>query len=114
MSIAVAVNQVDFTASRLRVEVTLTTSGTYATGGVVIDFTAAGIDIPSSSPPVEASFHEVTATASTSASGSDYFFNPGTTQANGYMQIFKGGTEQTNATAFPSVSITATFWFPSL
>lgn len=111
MAISVAVNQVDFTGSRLRVECTLTTSGTYATGGVVVDFTAAGLDIPSQQPPTESWFNEGVATASTSQSGSNYVFNPGTTLANGYLQIFKGGTEQTNATAFPSTTIYATFWF---
>lgn len=113
MAIAVTVNQVDFSAARFRVECTLTTSGTYTTGGVAIDWGAVP-NIPTQFAPIFGQVVEIVATPTTSMSGSDYFWSTGTDLDDGTLQIFKGGTEHTNATAFPAATLNAVFWFPSL
>ncbi len=105
-------NPVDFTVGgSFRVLVTITTSGTYATHGVTLDLSQLGI--PSEYPPTDYHIFE-TPSAGSDQSGSDYLFCPGTTQANGVLQIFKGGTQQTDATAFPTTTLSAVLWFPNL
>lgn len=103
---------IDFTVGgSFRVLVTITTAGNYATHGVTLDLSQLGI--PSEFPPTDFHIFETPA-AGSSCSGYDYSFVPGTTQANGVVQSFLGGVEQTNATAFPAVTLSAVFWFPNL
>ncbi len=113
MAITVSsIDQVDFTANRLRVEMTLATTGSYVASGVAVDFAANGLSIPSQYPPTDYHIFESPG-AAVAQSGSDYFYNAGSTLSNGTIQIFKGGTEQ-GATAFPTATLKAVFWFPSL
>ena len=106
------VNAVDFTSGgSLLVTVTITTSGTYATHGVTLDLSQLGITSEYAPNPTEC--YETPA-AGSSASGYTYLFIPGTTQANGVVQSFLGGVEQTDATSWPATTLTAVFQFSSL
>jgi hypothetical protein len=97
--ITVAVTGVDATEKHLIVDGTLALSGNYgggATHGDTLSF--AGFDaIKSSSVPARVEIFEAPP-AGTSATGYVYNFSPGTTQANGVMQVFTGGAAQSGLT----------------
>ena len=84
------ITKIDATLSSEIVEGTLTVSGSYPTGtGDTLSF--AGQDqIKSRTPPRFVLIDEFPA-AGTLASGLVYGFAPGTTLANGQMQVFVGG-----------------------
>lgn len=103
------VNSIGFDSNTLKVNVTLTTSGNYAQGGVAVNFAIDGVDIPTEYPPTDYHIFEPTAPVT----GWQYFFTPGTTLSNGLIQIFNGTTELT-ATTFPAATLTGIFYFPSL
>lgn len=110
-----AVNWTDFSqGGTLTIGATITTSGTYTTGGQALSFSADGLDIPSEYGPVDYHIFEAPATPGTSQTGNDYVFNVGSTVANGYMQVFKGGVELANAAAFPAATLTGVFRFQRL
>jgi hypothetical protein len=92
MALALTVTLVDRSVNALRVYGTITASGSYSTGGDTLSF--AGFDqIKSSSLPQFVSIQ------SQNASGHslwEYGFTPGTTQANGKMQVL--GQQPTSAT----------------
>jgi hypothetical protein len=92
MALALTVTLVDRSNNALRVYGTITASGSYSAGGDTLSF--AGFDqIKSSSLPQFVSIQ------SQNASGHslwEYGFTPGTTQANGKMQVL--GQQPTSAT----------------
>ena len=111
MSVKVAtVQNIDFTNNQFIVSGTFTTSGNYAQHGVTVDLSIIGV--PSSLPPTWVNVAEQSASG-TSNSGWQYQFNPGTTQANGALQIFNSTTELT-ATTFPAVTLFFQAFFPKL
>lgn len=73
----------------------ITVSGSYVVGGDTLDLSQLGI--PSNSVPDEVDIIEQPPSGTT-ASGCDYRFALGTTQANGKVQVFKGGTQETAVT----------------
>jgi len=92
MSVAVAVTKVDFTNSHFVVFGTFTLSGNYgeaAADGDVVDFTAARIN--SNQPPDWVEVKDGQAAGNTPY-GYSYNFAPGTTQANGKLQVLNQAT----------------------
>ena len=108
MALVVAtVTSIDFTASQFIVNGTITTSGNYVTTGDPLDLSTIGV--PSSTPPTSANVFEI-APAGASQSGWEYKFDPGSTQANGRVEVFNGTTQYTGASAY-SGTIPATLYF---
>ncbi len=83
-------SQLDNTQDRLLVEGTLTFSGSYPTNGDTLDLSQLGI--PSNSLPFEVEVFEATP-APGPAYGAHFVFLPGTTQANGLLELFNGTTQ---------------------
>ena len=109
MSVTLAsVINTDFTSNQFIVNGTLTTSGNYVVHGSTLDLSATGV--PSSVAPLSAEVWEQAASGS-SNSGWQYQFVPGTTQANGVLQIFNSTTELT-ATTFPAAKLYFRAYFP--
>lgn len=110
------VSQIDDTAQEFIADGTLTLSGSYPTNGDTLDLSQLGI--PSNSLPVRVQIFEATP-APGPASGFFFVFLPGTTQANGLMEMFNGTTQQTTATYASIVGGITGFvlrfraWFPS-
>lgn len=121
MAIAVAVTSVDNTQNQLIVDGTLTLSGNYVAHGDAINLT--GFDaIKAQSAPTRIEVYEQPA-AGVSASGFVLEGVPGTTQANGVLQVFETGAAASNplsemaAGAYPAGLTGAVVkfraWFPS-
>jgi len=115
MALVVAtVTNIDFTNSQFIVNGTITTSGTYTTTGDPLDLSTIGV--PSSAPPTSVNIFEIAAAAA-SQSGWNYKFDPGTTQANGKVELFNGTTQFTGAAAYSGTIPTTLYfqaWFPKL
>jgi len=96
MPIAVALNtnelpnSIDHTTNQFIVDGTLTLSGSYPANGDTLSL--AGLGIPSNQPPNLVEIFEATP-APGPASGYAFRFLPGTTQANGLMEVFNGTTQ---------------------
>lgn len=122
-----AVTNVDATQNQLIVDGALTLSGNYGgadTHGDTLSF--AGFDeIKSSSVPTRVEIFEAP-TAGNAPTGYSFVFAPGTTQANGVLQVLQGAAaisepqaEITAAAAYPAALTAATAnikfraWFPS-
>lgn len=122
MAIAVALNTnqvpnpLDLTQQQVLCDGTLTLSGTYPTNGDTLSF--AGLGIPSNQVPTKVEIYEATP-APGPASGYSFVFVPGTTQANGLMEVFNGTTQFTTASyGTPPFAITGfalkfRAWFPN-
>jgi hypothetical protein len=109
MAISLKIDAVDSSnQSNLIIYGTLVFSGSYVSGGDTLNFLTAGttqggmgadaiksLSLPQFSQIVEAPV------VGTAASGYTYLFAPGTTQANGAVQLFLGGT-QLSAGAYPA------------
>lgn len=125
MSIAVALTNYDTTQNEIVVDGTLTLTGNYGGGSTHGDtLNLSGLDIKSGSVPTRVAIWEAPA-AGTSATGYSYNFSPGTTQANGVMQVFgtgassgAAGTEYTQGSAYSAPLLAAVVkfkaWFASL
>jgi hypothetical protein len=85
--------------------VPLTTSGSYAAGGDVLNLI--GI-VPSNSVPVYVDIQEMPAVGTT-ASGLTFRFAVGTTQANGKMQVFQSGGSNAGTTLSIGAGTPATY-----
>ncbi|MGH9343304.1 MAG: hypothetical protein ACRD3Y_03100 [Bryobacteraceae bacterium] len=100
-----AITNVDATQNQFVVDGSLTLSGDYGaanTHGDTLSF--AGFDqIKSSVAPTRVEIFEAPA-AGTSATGFVYSFSPGSTQANGVLQVF--GTPATGAATTPLTEYT--------
>ena len=109
----------DTTQNEQIVDGTIALSGNYggaSTHGDTLSF--AGFDqIKSSQVPRKVEIFEAPP-AGTSATGDTFQFSPGTTQANGVMQVFAAGAEYTEASAYSAGLLAAVLrfraWFPSL
>lgn len=86
---------VDATQSEFIATGILTLSGSYPTNGDTLDLSQLGIG--ANSVPIKVEIFETTP-APGPASGFNFVFLPGTTQANGLMEMFNGTTQQTTAT----------------
>lgn len=92
MALSINILSTDRSTNALRVYGTIVATGSYTTGGVALSF--AGFDqIKSDTVPF---FVSVQSQASAGASGFEYRFVPGTTIANGKLQVF--GQQPTSAT----------------
>jgi len=109
MGLVATAKSVDATLNHFVVRGTIAISGSYPGSGhgdVLSFVNIAGVPIPSSNIPDDVRIYETTA-AGTSASGLAFTFSPGTTQANGKVQVFATyGTEAGNVT-YASLSVTA-------
>lgn len=79
----------------------ITVSGSYVVNGDTLALN--GIGVPSNSVPDQVDIVEQPPSG-TAASGCDYRWVPGTTQANGAVQVFKGGTQET-AVTYASINV---------
>jgi hypothetical protein len=124
MAIAVTVTSVDASQDQLIVQGSLALTGNYggaATHGDTMSL-AGNDSIKSSSVPTRVEIFE-TPPAGTAASGYVFNFCPGTTQANGVVEILTGAaaqsplTELTQASAYPAGLTGAVIqfkaWFPA-
>lgn len=109
MSVAVALNAnqvpnaIDHTQQEFIVDGTLTLSGTYPTNGDTVNL--AGL-CPSNLVPTKVEIYEATPSPGP-ASGYAFIYVPGTTAANGLMEVFNGTTQfTTQAYGSPAFSIT--------
>jgi len=92
MALSFSVTTTDRSTNAIRVYGTIAASGSYSTSGDTLSF--AGFDqIKSDTIPF---FVTIQSQKGTGASGFEYRFVPGTTMANGKMQVF--GQQPTSAT----------------
>jgi len=110
MPIAVALNinqlpnPIDRTQNQVVAYGTLTLSGSYPANGDTLSF--AGLGIPSNQLPTYVAIYETTP-APGPQSGYAFRYVPGTTQANGLMEVFNGTTQfSAGAYGTPPFSIT--------
>jgi X-X-X-Leu-X-X-Gly heptad repeat protein len=113
MAIAVSITGTDFlVGNEIMVLGTLTLTGNYgggATNGDTINLT--GFDqIKSSLPPVQIEIFEMPA-AGTAATGYSFIFSPGTTLANGVVQLFNGITQYAQGSAYGAGQLGAVIKF---
>lgn len=109
-------NPVDVTQQEFIVDGTVTLAGNYPTNGDTLSL--AGLGIPSNQLPTKVELFEATP-APGPATGLSFVFVPGTTQANGLLEVFSGSTQESTAT-YASIlgAVAATFvlrfraWFP--
>lgn len=125
MAVAVAITKSDITQNHQVLFGTFTLSGSYTTDGDTVSFgSTAGL--LSSSPPDWIQVFEQPAAAS-AALGFNYIFAPGTTNANGLLQIFGSGVASTDggtqiasgvySGTTPSLSAAVLYfvaWFPRI
>lgn len=117
MSLTASATSIDRTLNRVCVEGTIAYSGSYPTNGDTLDLSALGV--PSDQLPIQVDIYEATTAANKPAYGALYVYLPGTTQANGVMEMFNGTTQISTATyasIFGSVTVVLKFraWFPAL
>ena len=86
---------IDNTRAMIIVKFTIAVTGSYATHGDTLSFSGFD-DVKSNEPPLFVKIFETPASG-TSASGFVYEFIPGTTLANGVVQIFGSGASSGSA-----------------
>lgn len=97
MSLVVAVTAEEFTSSYYHIYGTITPSGSYVTAGDTLSF--AGLDIIKSGQiPLRVEIYSNRPTSSPQTNLYFYNYAPGTSQANGKMQVFTGAAAQTALT----------------
>jgi hypothetical protein len=107
---------IDTTQRSFVVDGTITYSGTYPTNGDTLDLSQ--LNVPTNALPLEVEIIEITP-APGPAFGANFLYLPGTTQANGVMEIFNGTSQEATATyasIFGSVAVVLKFVarFPSV
>jgi len=122
-SIPTGLAQIDDTRALFHVFGQIAVSGSYVVNGDTLDLS--GLDtfgggVPSLAPPLFVNVFEAQASGN---SGWQYAFIPGTTLANGLLQLFgsngasPAGLAQPGASTYASLSVPATLyfeaWFPS-
>jgi hypothetical protein len=88
---------------------TITYSGSYPTNGDTLDLSQLGI--PANAVPISVEIYEATP-APGPAYGANFLYLPGTTQANGLMEIFNGTVQEgtnTYAGLFGSIPVVLRF-----
>lgn len=101
MALAVTVTKTPkITMNTIRIFGTIVASGTYAAGGDTLNFLTATYPPGQTPPPVSGVplIVYIQSAKSGGVSGFQYPFNPGTTQANGKMQVFTGAAAQSALT----------------
>jgi hypothetical protein len=104
------VSQIDSTARTFLVDGTIAYSGSYPTNGDTLDLSQLGI--PSNSVPIEVCIFEATPGASAPAYGAQFVYLPGSSQANGLMEMFNGTAQiatATYATIFGAIPVALKF-----
>src|ERR1017187_9078362 len=94
----------DSTRTKIVAEGSITVSGSYPTNGDTLDLSKLGIPTDQT---LEVEIYEAKP-APGPASGYVFVFLPGTTQANGLMEMFNGTTQVTTQT-YANLSLPATF-----
>jgi len=114
LSTGIQPNAIDVTQQEFIVDGTVVFAGSYPTNGDTLSF--AGLGIPSNQIPNKVELFEATP-APGPASGFGFLYLPGTTQANGLVELFNGTTQQTAGT-YASILTQTGFvlrfraWFP--
>ena len=106
---------IDSTQSQFIATGVITLSGSYVTNGATLDLSTLGV--PSSGLPTRVEIFEITP-APGPAYGGIYTYVPGTTQANGLLQLNVSAGTQTAASAYSGLATGFALgfraWFPSL
>lgn len=108
---------IDTTQTQVLADGIITLSGSYPTNGDTLDLSQLGI--PSTFVPTKVEVFEATPAAGKPASGYAFVFLPGTTQANGIVEMFNG-TSQVTTQTYADLDLPADFVlqfrasFPSL
>jgi hypothetical protein len=109
MAMKAVVTNIDKTLNKFTVDGTITLSGNYGTSGGALphgdtlDLT--GLGVPASGLPI--SFWAFSTVNQGAAPQYDFYqFNPGTTQANGILQVIVGGAEMTPGAAYAGTAPT--------
>ena len=116
-SLLTDISQADFTLRDGFVDGTIAYSGSYPSNGDTLDLSQLGIPMSQNSF-VKVEIWEATTAADAPAFGASFVYLPGTTTANGLMEIFNGTTQEsagTYASIFGSVVPVLRFraWFYS-
>ncbi len=94
MALAVTINSTTMNQSEIVLNFSVVASGNYTTGGDTLNFYSAtyppgGPNLPATKVPREV---VIQSAATAGVSGYVYAYRPGTTPANGLMQVFGTGT----------------------
>jgi len=107
--------QIDNTQNAFIATGAIVLSGSYVTHGDTLDLS--GMGVPSSALPTRVLIFEVTP-APGPAYGGNYTYVPGTTQANGLLQMNVSAGTESGATAYSGFAtgfaLKVQAWFPSL
>lgn len=96
-TLAITISNVVATFTTYEVYGTITPTGNYATGGDTLSF-ASQDQIKSSSLPTQVEIYSAHSTTTPQTNMFVYNYAPGTSQANGKMQVFTGAAAQTALT----------------
>ena len=110
-SLLTDISQVDSSLREFFVDGTIAYSGSYPTNGDTLDLSQLGIPMSQSSF-VKVEIWEATTAANAPAYGGYFLYLPGTTTANGLMEIFNGTTQISTATyasIFGSITVALRF-----
>jgi hypothetical protein len=117
------VSQIDNTREQYCADGTLAYSGSFAAHGDTLDLSQLGLAVGGlaiNGLPTKVEIYEVTTAANKPAFGGAFLYLPGTTLANGVVEIFNGTTEltataATYASIFGSVAVALRFrvWYKS-
>lgn len=106
MALAVAITDVEFTAQMFHIYGTITPTGTYPTGGDTLSF--ASLDqVKSDNVPVQGEIWSGRPTSSAQTALYLYSYVPGTSVANGKMQVFTGAAAQSGLAEFSTAAYPA-------
>jgi hypothetical protein len=106
LSITQVPNPVDVTQQEFIVDGTVALTGSYPTNGDTLDLSQ--LNVPSDLVPNKVELWEATPASGAPASGYAFVFLPGTTQANGLMEMFNGTTQVTTQT-YAALALPAAF-----
>lgn len=99
-------NPLDFTQQEEIIDFTVALTGSYPTNGDTLDLTP--LTPLTSAVPNKVELWEATPASGAPASGYAFVFLPGTTQANGLMEMFNGTTQVTTQT-YAALALPAAF-----
>lgn len=101
-------NPVDVTQQEFLIDFTVAFAGSFAANGDTLDLTV--LNAASSLVPNKVELWEATPASGKPASGFTFIYLPGTTQANGIIEIFSGSTQETaSAATYASLNLPAAF-----
>lgn len=124
LAVSVANNRIAKVHNTFRVIGTIVPSGSYPTGGDPLNLATATYPIgqgplPSTAKPISVDIRSQHSTTTPQTNEFVYTYAPGTTQANGAMQVFTGAAAQTaltelSAGAYPAGVLADTIIFEAI